>query len=246
MSGNKYSEITHALLALTGPVPLCNLSAAVGTTWAVTENQSPTHFFHVEKTANNGLIKKIKIVNAMNVSVMSMTRAEFKEIYRKLTKETYQTTDYGRVKDGGEWVSIFHKTVAFQFDRPNSPKPRAAVACTSCGIYLPVRNITVDHQAPQKRGKDLAILRVFRHLGYTKAGPSGRKKALNVGKTYGTGNITDRYTMNKSGALLYSAFKYGNNLPYLRQLCSHNLYNLTPMCNSCNSGKSNIFKGVRL
>jgi hypothetical protein len=140
-------------------------------------------------------------------------------------------------------------------------KMELSIPCMLCGVVLPIRNMTIDHQRPQTGGAYEAILKTFRAFGLTKEGPKGEKgkkikehlftgaqittvpTKLDRISVAGT-SLNDRYTLNDEGTELYSFICASGNLEQLKIDCLHGLMNLQPACNSCNSSRGQQLKFI--
>jgi hypothetical protein len=165
---------------------------------------------------------------------------------------------YREIKDNQDWRNIYG------VDYPNldwiDPKSGAvtnvatpSVYCRACGIYMPLKLATVDHQRPQAGGAILAVCRVFRALGLTEGGATGAKGqyfnqiyAASVGGTV-DGKIyggEERYTLNPIGEIYYSLLQKSGLMLEFKDVCMHSVYNLRPVCGPCNSSLSNSNVGL--
>ncbi len=101
-----------------------------------------------------------------------------------------------------------------------------ATYCQNCGVVLPLRNLTIDHQKPQQGGAMEAMLRVFRALGLTVSTGSGQKNRFLQGQFApfvggqttilsrgDRGSTPDRYTLSAKGARRLPARSCMQRLP---------------------------------
>jgi hypothetical protein len=110
-----------------------------------------------------------------------------------------------------QWRAIYNvaNRVLSYVDRANAPAPHAAeetVPCHDCNLVCRLdANITIDHQRPQAGNEMEPVCKVFRAMGLTLDGPSGRK-GLNVVGAWrasvgglanaGVGTLNAKYTLN--------------------------------------------------
>ena len=146
-----------------------------------------------------------------------------------------------------------------------------SAACMECGLVLPLRNLTIDHQRPQTGGELEAILKTFRAFGLTTEGPQGAKGKMilayvqasaqpsvqfpqqiqqiiqpiptKLGRaSLGGSSVENRYTLTNEGTLLYSFVVDAGKLEDLKSQCMNGLLNLRPLCGACNSSRQNPTK----
>jgi hypothetical protein len=128
--------------------------------------------------------------------------------------------------------------------------------CMMCGVVLPLRNLTIDHQRPQAGGELEAVLKTFRAFGLTQEGPKGPKGqailthlrgGVPLGKVMpqlgrpamGGTSLNKRYSLTDEGTMLYSFVAAAGELDSLKSQCMHGLLNLRPVCQACNSSRGN-------
>ena len=174
----------------------------------------------------------------------------------------FAKTQYGNVTED----PFFHELYDVQYryldyiEAGMALKKRVLSApCMICGLVLPLRNLTVDHQRPQSGGETEAVLKTFRAFGLTSEGPQGPKgKSVMEHFTKGVplqpvltqparaalggSSLTDRYTLNDVGTLLYSFVVDAGELDTLKSECMHGLLNLKPACQTCNSSRGKQLK----
>lgn len=135
--------------------------------------------------------------------------------------------------------------------------------CMQCGLVLPERLITVDHQRPQSGGEVEAVTKVLRAMGLTKGDPSGAKGKVfqaafekdrllgyvlfgigakpiptRIGRSVvHSSTLKERYTLTNAGAIFLSLAVAAGVYDELAKLSMHSLLNLAPLCQSCNSSK---------
>jgi hypothetical protein len=168
-------------------------------------------------------------------------------------EESYKSSNYRDVKNNAQWRAVYN----VQDDTPHPYvhrthglmiKTEPTVSCRACGIVLPLKVTTVDHQAPQTGGDIGAICRIFRGLGLTLGAPRGKKNktavqanAVAVGGTVPQleGSWDERYSFNDAGTIYYSIAKEADQLGKLAGHCMQHMLNLRPVCGPCNSRLKN-------
>ena len=169
----------------------------------------------------------------------------------------FAPSQYGNVKDYQPFRELYNVKDRMLLRIENKSETYQlleSAPCMQCGLVLPLRNLTVDHQAPQSGGELQAVAKVFRAFGLTKEGPQG-PKGKSIQSHVGSGaplevvptrpgrpalagtSKANRYTLNQWGAVLYSFAAECGDLGSLKQLCMHSLLNLAPLCGPCNSSK---------
>jgi hypothetical protein len=147
----------------------------------------------------------------------------------------------------------------------------SSIPCYRCGILLPTRLITLDHQRPQSGGEVEAVTKVLRAFHLTVAGPKGAKGQLvaaaiqeghpkltnqAMGRSAVTAvptipgrmavaagsTLNDRYTLNPEGCLFLSLVVASDAWSTLKTQCMHSMLNLLPACQHCNSSRGNPLK----
>lgn len=203
--------------------------------------------------------------------VVSATQYEVAERLSQISDMSYAKSSYDRVKQNIIWKLMYQNAdrhISYIYGTAPFPKPKSSYPCTYCGIVLPEKLITIDHQRPQKGGTTEAVAKVFRILGLTREKPRGAKGAFLYQKNLSTlqlkasngslghvpaiptrkgvpakadtvNGLDDRYTLNRLGIFLYSIVVASKALEELESLCMHSLINLAPSCQSCNSTRSN-------
>lgn len=184
-------------------------------------------------------------------ALATVTAVQLKAFCDYIT-DTYTAANYRNVKDNLQWRAVYEVTddVMWSYvSRIHGPmsKSESTVACRACGIVLPLKVITVDHQSPQTGGAVGAICRVFRGLGLTQGGPKGKKNKHAIqanaatvgGKVANLGSWSERYSLNDAGAIYYSVIKEAQQLSNLENACLHHFLNLRPVCGPCNSRLKN-------
>ena len=172
---------------------------------------------------------------------------------------SFTANNYRDVKTLPLWLSTYEVTDKLWEVRHKQHGSMAqlepATFCRVCGLLLPLKVLTVDHQKAQAAESSVPIVRVFRGLGLTSGGPKTdqvtrkNKKAVDAyaasvgGQTAQPGNLGDRTTLNNAGIIYYSVFKAANLEAGLGEKCLHHYLNLRPVCGRCNSqlGKSNVW-----
>jgi hypothetical protein len=163
-------------------------------------------------------------------------------------------SQYREFKKSLEWQAIYEVRTAkrdhYDFHADQIVKRDIdLVFCRSCGLELPLAAATMDHQAPVKGGRPRALCRFFRALGLTCAPGHGLKSeyyssqlAARVGGN-SAGDPTkrkERYTLNDIGTIYYSLLYHNHDWAItLGERCLHSIFNLRPVCPSCNSSLKN-------
>jgi hypothetical protein len=181
----------------------------------------------------------------------------------------FAKTMYGSVADNN-YFKILYDVQDRPFNYVNGgmtvSKSVSSAPCMVCGLFLPTRNLTIDHQRPQTGGDIEAVLKTFRAFGLTQEGPKGPKgqaiqsylaASSGFGSTAPTLNkvmpmpgraplggtsVDARYTLNDQGTVLYSFVVAAGQTAELQSQCMHGLINLRPVCGACNSGRGNPLK----
>ena len=133
---------------------------------------------------------------------------------------------------------------------PLAPAPMGhTVACYDCGLVLPLRNITIDHQRPQGGNQYEPVCKVFRAMGLTIDGPAGPKgthylaaQRVAVGGllSANAGTLQAKYTLNDVGTIYYTLADWCGVLGTLQTACMNHIVNLRPLCNACNTPNRNV------
>jgi hypothetical protein len=194
-------------------------------------------------------------------SAATLTRQELVEFYNYVESNT--DNNYRNVKTNALWRQMYRVqefqsnglNVYTKFDSKSAQISRVTLEvsyCQRCGIILPLRNLTIDHQKPQKGGDVEAMIRVFRAAGLTVSTGSGEKNrniqrsiASKVGGDQQVlirgqrGTNQDRYTLNPKGTIYFTMLQYYNLTDQMLQMSMHHVANLRPMCGPCNSSLRN-------
>lgn len=179
-----------------------------------------------------------------------------------ISHNAFAKTQYTKVEDDPAYQRLYdvrQRDFTYVQDGIEITRSALGAPCMVCGLMLPMRNMTVDHQRPQTGGQDEAVLKTFRAFGLTTEGPKGSKgKAMLAHLTEGvplatstpeygrevviTGSVNDRYTLNLTGAVIYSFVVAANLTSELASQCMHGLLNLRPSCGACNSARGQSLK----
>jgi hypothetical protein len=193
-----------------------------------------------------------------NYLLAKVTRAQMDK-FEEYTGEAWFKTHgtYRQIKSDSDWQALYGvEEIEYKYIDPKSRKAKIGmkidvVFCRHCGVQMPLRLATVDHQAPQSVGAYFALCRFFRALGLTKGAGTGKKTqqyrrdyAADVGGKTST-EVADwdsRYTLNRVGRIYYSMLAAGKDwtLP-MADRCMHSIFNLRPVCGPCNSSLGNYF-----
>ena len=191
-----------------------------------------------------------------------------------ISSTAFAKTQYGNVVDDylfGIIYDVQDRNMPYSSGGIIAQKTVKTSACMECGLVLPLRNLTIDHQRPQTGGELEAVLKTFRAFGLTTEGPQGPKGKMILayvqasaqpttqfpqqinqliqaiptkpgrGPLGGT-SLINRYTLNNEGTILYSFAVEAGQLEELKSQCMHGLLNLQPMCGACNSSRQNPTK----
>ena len=207
---------------------------------------------------NRDTLRELRLVSKANNAIVvgTITATQIDNFFTQLGTGAYKKREYAQVKELDDWQTIYgvHSRSFPVLDKSTGHIGLGvgvpAVGCRrkTCGIVLPLRNMTVDHQAPKSNGGPLAMMRVFRAWGLTRKAPTGpkglsviaTKAALVGGIPAPAGNgLLDKSTTNDRGVIYYSVIKWANQQEDLQEVCTHHYLNLAPACNSCNSSMGN-------
>jgi len=196
------------------------------------------------------IITKLSLV-VNGSEVEKLTRQELVEFFKFAQNNT--DSNYRNVKTNNLWRHLYGVN-SKQFDTYNSKTNskgtviEEASYCQKCGVILPLKNLTIDHQKPQQGGDVQAMLRVFRAAGLTVSTGSGQKnRALqrqfaplvggnqNVLQRGQRGTDIDRYTLSMKGIIYFTMLQHYKLTNEMLQMSMHHVANLRPMCGPCNS-----------
>jgi len=206
-----------------------------------------------------GLCESVSDGVTVKANVLAqLTREELRQFYRFVQENT--DNNYRNCKQNALWKEAYG--VHDKWFDTYSSKTRTkgsvcepATYCQKCGIVLPLRNLTIDHQKPRAGGEVEAMMRVFRAAGLTQVTGAGvknrflqRQVAAAVGGTtnvvqFGAkGDLNQRYTLNEKGILFFTVLIQNQMYDDMLGMSMHHIVNLRPMCGSCNSrlGNSNV------
>lgn len=157
---------------------------------------------------------------------------------------SFDSSSYRKVKEVEIWQKVYdYKKRHLVYDGTN--KWQDSVYCDGCRILLRSDCVTVDHHKPQSGGGVQAVLKIFRALGLTQAGPKGHmgkqiwKKSSYIRDTdlAAPGTQAKRYAVNETGALFFSLVQWVGGWAELEENCLNHVLNLRPMCIHCNTSK---------
>lgn len=179
-------------------------------------------------------------------------------------------SDHRDVTDDGVWHKVYGRMPTFKFATADVgsngeliegvPLETEAVPCSKCGVVLPLFAIEVDHRFPQVGDSYMAAMKVFRSIGLTLHGATGRKglhvNAITFNQTvpetttrpphahrasHSFFTAIDKATPNPMGELLLRTVSVLDDPMQKKFLkaCMNSFVNLQPMCRRCNGGKSN-------
>jgi len=205
----------------------------------------------------------VELIDEAARSVTPVAMGEIMARAGMISGTAFAKTQYGKAADDPFFHMLYNvkeRALMYMEAGTECSKAVSSAPCMMCGVILPLRNLTVDHQRPQSGGESEAVLKTFRAFGFTKAGPKGVKgqrildhftngarmqpampqlgrPALPTGTT-----VADRYSLNVNGAILYSFIVAGGKRDELQNQCMHGLLNLKPLCQTCNSSRGNPLK----
>lgn len=202
----------------------------------------------------NPIVTKLSLMNGKQ-EVEKLTRPELRSFFQFVEQNT--DSNYRNVKDNLFWRSLYGVR-SKQFDSYDSKANQKgtltldATYCPKCNVILPLRNLTIDHQKPQKGGEIEAMMRVFRAAGLTVSTGSGTKNRYLQGqiaplvggnttilKRGERGSDPDRYTLSAKGVIYFTALQHYKLTGEMLQMSMHHIVNLRPMCGPCNSSLRN-------
>lgn len=207
----------------------------------------------------NPILTKIFLVDDQqgNPSVMeTLTRTELNNFFNFVANNT--DSNYRNVKTNQLWRTLYGVQPK-SFDTYDSKtnikgtKTYDTTYCQKCKVVLPLRNLTIDHQKPQKGGEVEAMMRVFRAAGLTRSTGTGQKNRYlqgqvaqgiggntNVLPRGGTrGSDADRYSHTNKGIIYFTLLQHYKLTGQMLEMSMHHIANLRPMCGPCNSGLRN-------
>lgn len=212
--------------------------------------ETPLAGHHVYANIVHNKVVDLTLRHANNV-LATVTSAQANTFFN-FVEDSYKSSNYRDVKNNAQWRAVYNvqDNVLHSYVHPthgSMAKPESMVSCRACGIVLPLKVITVDHQAPQTGGDIGAICRIFRGLGLTLGSPRGHKNktavqanAVAVGGTVAqVGSWDERYSLNDAGVIYYSIIKEAHQLGKLAEHCMQHMLNLRPVCGPCNSRLKN-------
>jgi hypothetical protein len=210
----------------------------------------------------NPVVTTVFLVNAVQTSqgtntqvLEKLSRDEMRNFFDFVGQNSVNA--YRNVTTNNLWRQLYGVR-SKQYDTYDSKANQKGTAmhdatyCQRCGIILPLRNLTIDHQKPQKGGEVQAMLRVFRAAGLTRSTGSGTKNRFLQGQIAQTvgGNQTvlqrgqrggdvDRYSLSSKGIIYFTLLQHWNLAGEMLQMSMHHIANLRPMCGPCNSSLRN-------
>lgn len=182
----------------------------------------------------------------------------------------FSWSDHRDVTTHDIWRHMYGRTPTFQFATATvdtngdwaqgEPLEVEAVPCSKCGVVLPLFAIEVDHRFPQVGDSYMAAMKVFRSIGLTVYGATGRKGLHVNAVTFNTPVpamtlrpphphrarnsffvAAGKATPNTMGELLLRTISVLDEPMQKKFLkaCMNSFVNLQPMCRRCNGDKSN-------
>lgn len=201
----------------------------------------------------------VQLVDQPGTVLAAVGQPEVLNAINRIEGLAFNSSQYASAKQNTTWQALYQVQKRPLFYLVNGAQAHGvsedSAPCIYCGLLLPLRLITVDHQRPQTGGETEAVAKVFRTMGWTAGGPSGTKgqsfqsgiltpvePRASRGVRTTTSTLSQRYTLNALGSLWYSLAVAVGARAELEATCMHSLVNLAPLCQSCNSSKSNQLK----
>ncbi|WP_147297860.1 hypothetical protein [Trinickia dinghuensis] len=185
------------------------------------------------------------------VQTVSLTQIQAFE--RIISDHACNFGDHRAIMDLDKWKDFYHledRTISY-VDKANQAVPPVAeptVPCYDCGIVLPLKNITIDHQRPQAGNELEPLCKVFRAMGLTIDGPA-KGKGLDAVATWrgqvgglacqATNTRDAKYTLNDVGTIYYTLCDAASQYGELINDCFDHYINLRPLCGACNKPNRN-------
>ena len=182
--------------------------------------------------------------NGTNQLLGQLTLAQMQVFDRFLIEFSKTPTTYRNIKYDQQWKNLYDfATRAVNYvdkDGTATTKMEETVPCRECGLILPIKLISVDHQKA-KSGEALdPVFKIFRAIGYAEQHPGGHKGqqilahfAADAGGATLQGS--GKYELNAAGVIVFSIFRSSGWYQNLKDLSMHHLVNLRPVCAFCNS-----------
>jgi hypothetical protein len=126
------------------------------------------------------IITKLRLFQN-GLELATLNRDELRNFFQFVEQNT--DANYRNVKTNPLWREVYYvQNKQFEKYDPKtdlaSRVTEEATYCQHCGIVLPLRILTIDHQKPQQGGDVEAMLRVFRAAGLTGETGIGQKNRL--------------------------------------------------------------------
>jgi len=208
------------------------------------------HNFSVEQLKNSRLFltRALAKGGALQLqkssgSVLGQVQLKHLTAFENFLVDKSKTKDsYRDIKADAEWQDIYDyavREVRYLQNGHEIRKLENTVPCSECGVILPAKLVSVDHQRAQARDPYEAVYKIFKAVGYTEQGQIGTK-ARRVfadwgeqvgGRDSGSG----QRTLNSTGVLVFSLLYGTGYKSNLKQLSMHHFVNLRPVCPHCNS-----------
>lgn len=243
------------------------------------QSAKPVQMVHKIRVTRSGEISgfpryTVETVDALDKVIAAIDMKPVYSIAGMISATAFAKTQYGNVSDDVLFRIMYDVTdrqLTYVENGIPTQKTTLSGACMECGLILPLRNLTVDHQRPQSGGEYEAVLKTFRAFELTTEGPQGAKGRMvqayvrasaqlsplfpqqlsqlivpiapKLGRgALGGASVVNRYTLNEQGAILYSFIVESGNLAEMKSNCMHGLLNLKPLCGACNSARGNPLK----
>jgi hypothetical protein len=210
-------------------------------------------------------VRSVEVVDAADTVLATWSGGAFLGYSRMIDFIAYARTTYASVKEDVLWQKLYNlqvRQIAYIENDQDVTKFEPTMPCMQCGIVLPERLLTIDHQRPQAGGHLEAVVKNFRACGLTQEGPRGAKGQMILqhlrGQLHfdlitpvptrpnrpvlGGASVDARYTLSDEGAVLYSIVVAADCEEELKMRCMNSPINLTPLCQPCNSARGNPLK----
>ena len=221
------------------------------------EDEPATYQVQIPSNQTTAFLRQKIGQNWQNVAGAAVTLAQANQF------DTIMGYTYAAHRDvlvnNAQWRAIYNvaNRALFYIDHTNAQvhKPgEDSVPCHDCGLVCRLdATITIDHQRPQAGNELEPVCKVFRAMGLTIDGPTGRKgthgtvagwpAAVGGLASANVGTLNAKYTLNNIGKIYYTLIQWSNPAGNYRALvedCMNHIMNLRPLCSACNSPNRNV------